>query len=268
MKKIITLLGWENHSNLSREEIPLLTRASPRLFKARTLPWGLHSEKYKGCWTGVSSQLAPAMLGNTDIQGPLSPQWDHPRQLPAFTMSSLSSKPDSWQRSLLFVRIFSQGYGFSSGHVWMWELDYKEGWVQKNWCFWTVVLEKTLESPLDCKEIQPVHPKGNQSWVFIGRTDVKAETSILATWCEKLTHLKKPWCWERLKAVWEGDDRGWDGWMASPTQWTTGVGDWQGGLECCSSWGCKESYTTEQLNWNELKHQWLERRQRIWVLQR
>ena len=72
-----------------------------------------------------------------------------------------------------------KAYGFSSGHVWMWELDYKESWVQKNWCFWTVVLEKTLESPLDCKEIQPVHPKGNQSWLFIGRTDAEAETQIL-----------------------------------------------------------------------------------------
>ena len=73
----------------------------------------------------------------------------------------------------------SQGYGFSSGHVWMWELDYKESWVPKNWCFWTVVLEKILESPLDCKEIQSVHPKGDQSWVFIGRTDAEAETPIL-----------------------------------------------------------------------------------------
>ena len=71
------------------------------------------------------------------------------------------------------------GYGFFSGHVWMWELDYKESWVPKNWCFWTVVLEKTLKSPLDCKEIQPAYPKGNQSWVFIGRTDVEAETPIL-----------------------------------------------------------------------------------------
>ena len=73
----------------------------------------------------------------------------------------------------------SQGYGFSSSHVWMWELDYKENWVVKNWCFWTVVLEKTLESPLDCKEIQPIHPKGDQSWMFIGRTDAEAETPIL-----------------------------------------------------------------------------------------
>ena len=73
----------------------------------------------------------------------------------------------------------SKGYGFSSGHIWMWELDYKESWVPKNWYFWTVVLEKILESPLDCKEIQPVHPKVDQSWVFIGRTDAEAETPIL-----------------------------------------------------------------------------------------
>ena len=72
-----------------------------------------------------------------------------------------------------------QGYGFSGSHVWIWELDYKESWALKNWCFWTVVLEKTLESPLDCKKIQPVHPKGGQSWLFIGRTDVEAETPIL-----------------------------------------------------------------------------------------
>ena len=77
--------------------------------------------------------------------------------------------------------LFSQGYGFSSCQVWSWELDYKESWALKNWCFWTVVLEKTLESPLDCKEIQPIHLKGDQSWVFIGRTDIQAETSILWT---------------------------------------------------------------------------------------
>ena len=74
---------------------------------------------------------------------------------------------------------YSQSYGFSSSHVWMWELDHKEGWALKNWCFWTVVLKKTLESPLDCKEIQPVHPKGKQFWIFIGRTDAKAEAPIL-----------------------------------------------------------------------------------------
>ena len=123
---------------------------------------------------------------------------------------------------------------------------------------WTVVLEKTLESPLDCKEIQPVYPKGDQSWVFIGRTDVEAwNSNTLATWCEELTHLKRPWCWERLKAGGEGDDRGWDGWMASLTQWTwvwvnSRVGDGQGGLVCCSSGGHKESDTTERLNWTDL----------------
>ena len=116
---------------------------------------------------------------------------------------------------------YSQSYGFSCAHVWMWQLDYKESWALKNWCFWTVVLEKTLESPLDSKEIQPVHPKGDQSWIFIGRTDAEVETpNTLATWCEELTHWKKPWCWERLNAEGEGGDRGWDGWMASQTQWT------------------------------------------------
>ena len=115
----------------------------------------------------------------------------------------------------------SQGYGFSSSHVWMWELDYKESWVPKNWCFWTVVLEKTLASPLDCKEIQPVHPKGDQPWMFIGRSDVEAETPIL--WppdAKSWLVWKRPWCWERLRAGGEGDDRGWDDWLASLTQWT------------------------------------------------
>ena len=86
---------------------------------------------------------------------------------------------------------------------------------------WTVVLEKALESPLDCKEIQPVHPKEDQSWMFIGRTDAWSwNSNTLATWCKELTHLKRPWCWERLRAGGEGDGRGWDGRMASPTQWT------------------------------------------------
>ena len=112
---------------------------------------------------------------------------------------------------------FSQSYGFSSSHIWMWDLHYKESWVQKNRCFWTVVLEKTLESPSDCKETQPVHPKRYQSWIFTGRTDAEAETSIL--WPPDA----KNWLigdWERLKAGGEGGDRGWDGWMASLTQWT------------------------------------------------
>ena len=116
----------------------------------------------------------------------------------------------------------SHSYGFSSSHVWIWELIHKESWIPKNWCFWTVVLEKTLESPLDCKEIQPVHPQGNQSLVLIGKTDAKTETPIFGhpMWRADSSHWKRPWCRERLKAGGEGNDRGWDGWMASPTQRT------------------------------------------------
>ena len=146
----------------------------------------------------------------------------------------------------------SQGYAFSSGHVWIWELDYKEGWVLKNWCFWTMVLEKTLENPLDCKEIQPAHPKGDQSWVFIGRTDAEAETPILWPHDEKSRLI-----WKDPDAGGEGDNKGWNGWMASLTQWTwfgwtPGIGDGQGGLARCGSWSCKESDMTEWLNWTEL----------------
>ena len=114
----------------------------------------------------------------------------------------------------------SQGYGFSSSHVWMWELNYKESWALKNWCFWIVVLEETPESSLDCKAIQPVHPKGRvlnthwKDWCW------GWNSNTLATWCEELTHLKRPWCWEGLRAGGEGDDRGWDGWMTSLTRWT------------------------------------------------
>ena len=138
----------------------------------------------------------------------------------------------------------------------MWELDYKESRVSKNWCFWTVVLEKTLESPLDCKEIQPVHPKGDQSWMFIGRTDNWSwNSNTLATWCEELTHWKGPWCWERLRAGGGRDDRGWDGWMASPTRWTWVWVDseswwWTGKAGVLQS-GLKESDKTKQLNWTK-----------------
>ena len=127
-------------------------------------------------------------------------------KIPAMVMSSMKLKDSC--------------YGFSSGHVWMWELDYKESWAPKNWCFWTLVLEKTHESPLDCKEILPVHPKENQSWIFIGRTDVEAETTIL--WPPDAKNWltgKDPDCRVRLKARGEGDNRGWDDWMTSPIQW-------------------------------------------------
>ena len=152
----------------------------------------------------------------------------------------------------------SRGYGFSSGHIWMWELDYKESWAPKNWCFWTVVLEKTLQSPLECKEIQPVHPKGDQSWVFIGRTDVGAQTPVLLppdvkSWLIwKDRNAGKDWGQEE-KGTTEDEDVGWHHRLNGyGFGWTPGVGG-QRGLVCCGSRGHKESDMTEQLNWTELK---------------
>ena len=140
----------------------------------------------------------------------------------------------------------------------MWELDCKESWAPKNWWFWTVVLEKTLESPLVCKEIQPVHPKGDQSWVFIGKTDAEAETPILwppdgKSWLiGKDPDAGRDWGQEE-KGMTEDEMAGWhhrlDG---RESKWTPGVGDGQGGLACCDSWCHKESDTTQRLNWTEL----------------
>ena len=113
---------------------------------------------------------------------------------------------------------YGQSCGFSSSHVWMWELDHKESWAPKNWCFWTVVLKKTLESPLDCKEIQPSILKEISPGCSLEGLMLKLKLNILATWCEELTHLKSPWCWERVRARGEGDNRGGDGWIPSPTQ--------------------------------------------------
>ena len=142
----------------------------------------------------------------------------------------------------------------------MCELDCKESWALKNWCFWTVVLEKTLESPLACKVIKLVNPAGNQSWIFIGRTDVEAETPILwppdvKSWLIwKDPDSRKDWRQEE-KGMTEDEMVGWhprlDG---HGFGWTPGVGIGQGGLVCCGSWGHKESETTERLNWNELKY--------------
>ena len=150
---------------------------------------------------------------------------------------------------------------FFCGHVWMWELDCEESWALKNWCFWTVVLYKTLESPLDCKEIQPVHPKGDQSWIFIGRTDVEAETPIL--WPPDMNSwlIGRPWCWEGLGAGGEGDDRRWDGRMASPIRWMwvwvnsrcwwwtgrPGMLRFMGSQRVGLDWGTEMNWT--ELNW-------------------
>ena len=139
----------------------------------------------------------------------------------------------------------------------MWELNCEESWALKNWCFWTVVLEKTLESPLDFKEIQPIHSEGDQSWVFFGRNDAKAETPVLwPPYAKSWLIGKDSDAGRDLGPEGEGDDRGWDGWMASLTQWTwvwvnSGSWWWPGGLVCCNSWGCKESDMTERLNWTE-----------------
>ena len=155
----------------------------------------------------------------------------------------------------------SQGYGFSRGHVWMWELDCEESWAPKNWCFWTVMLEKTLESPLDCKEIQPVHhPKGDQSWVFIERTDAEAKTPILwpphaKSWLiGKDPDAGRDWGKEE-KGTREDEMAGWHHRLyAYEFGWTPGAGDGQGGLACCDSWGRKELDTTEQPNWTEANY--------------
>ena len=153
---------------------------------------------------------------------------------------------------------YSIHFYVAKSHVWIWELDCKDGWVLKNWCFWTVVLEKTLESPMDSKEIQPVHPKADQSWVFIGKDWCWSwNSNTLATSCEELNHVKRPWCWERLRAGGEGDDKGWDGWMASPTRWTrvwVDSGSWwwtgrPGVLQFMGLQRVGHDWATE-LNWN------------------
>ena len=145
----------------------------------------------------------------------------------------------------------------------LWELDHKEGWAPKKWCFW-IVLEKTLESLLDSKEIKPVNPKETQPWIFIGRTDAEVEAPLLGLTllrCEEPTHWKSPWCWERLRAGGEGDNRGWNGWMLSPTQWTwvwvNSKSLWwtvrPGVLQSMGLQRLKNDWATEP-NWTELNH--------------
>ena len=139
----------------------------------------------------------------------------------------------------------------------MWELDCKESWAPKNWCFWTVVLEKTLESPLDCKEIQPVHPKGDQSWVFFGGLMLKLKLQYFGHLMQIADSFEKTLMLGKI----EGGRRrgrqdemvGWHPWLnGHEFESTPGVGDGQGGLACCSPWGHKESDMTDWLNWTEL----------------
>ena len=178
---------------------------------------------------------------------PWEESYDQPRQLIKKQTHYFAKKGPS-----------SQGYGFSSGHVWIWELDCEEGWVPKNWCFWTVVLEKTLESPLNCKEIQPIHSKGDQPWDFCRRTDAKAETLILwppdvKNWLiGKDPDAGKDWRQEQ-KGMTEDEMVEWHHWLdGHEFEQAPGVSDGQGGLVCCSPWGLKELDMTEWLNWTEL----------------
>ena len=140
----------------------------------------------------------------------------------------------------------------------MWELDCEEGWAPKNWCFWTVVLEKTLESPLDYRDIKPVHSEGDQPWDFFGRNDAKAQTPVLwpphvKNWLiGKDSDAGKDWGQEE-KGTTEDEMAGWHHWLdRRESQWTPGVGDGQGGLACCDSWGRKEPDMTERLIWSDL----------------
>ena len=164
--------------------------------------------------------------------------------------STLKSKTLLYQQ-----RSISQSLGFSSSHVWMWELDYKEIWALKSWCFWTVVLEKTLDSPLDCKEIKPVHLKGNQSWIFVGRTDAKLKLQYFGQLMGRTDSLETTLMLGKIEGRRRRGYSGWDGWMASPTRWTwvwASFGNWwrrtkrRGMLH---SMGSQESDMTEWLNW-------------------
>ena len=147
----------------------------------------------------------------------------------------------------------------------MWELDHKESWVAKNWCFWTVVLEKTLESPLDCKEIHPVHPKGNQSWIFTGRTDVEAESQILGHLMRRTDSLEKTLMLKETEGTRRRGDGGWGGWMVSPTWWTwvwvsSGIWWYTGKPGMLQSTGSQKSR-----KWLSDWTDWTERLEMIWT---
>ena len=165
---------------------------------------------------GKQWKVADFILGGSKITADGDHSHEIKRHLTPWKQSYDQSRQHIKKQRHYFANkgLSSQGYGFSNSHVWMWELDCKENWAPKNWCFWIVVLEKTLESPLDCKEIQPVHPKGDQSWVFTGRTDVEAETPILwlpdvKSWLiGKDPNAGKDWGQE-VKGIKEDEMTGW-----------------------------------------------------------
>ena len=195
--------------------------------------------------------------------------WGAPKSLQMVT-AAMKFKNTPWKESYDQLRqhikkqrhyfahkcLSSQSYGFSSSHVWMWALAYKESWAPKNWCFWTVVLEKTLESPLDSEEIQPVHPKGNQSWIFVGKTEAASETPVLwppdaRSWLIwKDPDAGKDWRWEE-KGMTEDEMVGWhhshDGWVwvGSGSWWWTGK---PGVLQSMESQKVRHNWVTELNN--------------------
>ena len=157
-------------------------------------------------WTPKSMQMVIAAMKLKDACS-LEESYDQPGQHVKKQRHCFANKGPS-----------GQSYGFPSSHVWMWELDYKESWVRKNWCFWTVVLEKTLESPLDCKRLnQSILKEISPEYSLKG---LRLKFQYFGHWCKELTHWGRPRCWERLKAGRERDDRGWKGWMASSSRWT------------------------------------------------
>ena len=203
--------------------------------------WGNSDRLFS--WAPKSLQLVAAAMKLKDTCS-LEKSYDTPRQHIKKQRHYFTDKGPS-----------SQSYGFSRSHVWMWELDYKESWAPKNLSFQTVVLEKTLENPLDCKEIQPVHCKGNQSWIFIGRTVAEVETPIVwppdaKSWLiGEAPDAGKDWRQEE-KGMTENELVGWHHWLNGHEFDQTLEDEVQGSLVCCCPWGCKELDTTEWLNTN------------------
>ena len=208
---------------------------------------GIWSHHFMGNkWANSGNSVRLSFLGSTiTADGDCSHEIKRRLLLGRIAMTNLDSILKSRDITLLTKVCFS------SSHVWMWELGHKESWPLKNWCFWTVMLEKTFESPLDCKEIKPVNPKGNQSWIFIGRTDAKAEAPIL--WPPAVRNRligKDPDAgkdWRReVKGMTENEMVGWHHQLSGHEfEWTPRVGDGQGSLVCCSPWGLEESDTSE-----------------------
>ena len=197
-------------------------------------------------WAPKSLQLVIAAMKLKDACS-FRESYDQPRQ-----------HIEKQRRYFANKSLSSQGYVFASCHVWMWDLDCEEIWALKNWCFWTVVSQGTLESPLDCKEIQPIHSEGDQPWDFFVGNDVEAEIPVLwpphvKTWLiGKDSDAGRDWGQKENGAT-EDEMAGWNYWLDErESEWTPGIGDGQGGLACCDSWGQKESDTTERLNWTEL----------------